>query len=114
MSREHRTVTLTAEQQARHEEIRRQVERDRPAQARRALQRKGELEAMIGAFRLLREEWQRRGLSIREVSDRAGIDCDLLETLATAKNPNLTLSTLLQIAEVLGVQVTLGGERRVA
>jgi DNA-binding Xre family transcriptional regulator len=50
----------------------------------------------------LRDERKQQGLTLRELSDRTGIDEPALSRLETGKNINPTLDTLDRVAAALG------------
>jgi DNA-binding Xre family transcriptional regulator len=54
----------------------------------------------------LREERKRQGLTLRELTERTGIDEPALSRLETGKNANPTLDTLDCIASALGKVLT--------
>jgi ribosome-binding protein aMBF1 (putative translation factor) len=50
----------------------------------------------------LRQERERAGLSLAEVTQRSGIDAPALSRLENGQNPNPTLATLSRYAQALG------------
>jgi ribosome-binding protein aMBF1 (putative translation factor) len=92
---------LTPEEASRYEEIRRQVEQDRPeliAEARDVAERFRALGAM------LRAEREAAGLTLRELSERSGMDKGFLSRLENGhRSP--TYDTLRRYAEALGKEI---------
>lgn len=112
---------LAPEERARHAKIREQTETERPrieVEAREAadryeasllrhLRKRGvfDLSGAIAALKSAREE---QGLSLADVSARAGIAKPNLSDLETGKNPNPTLRTLECYAQAVGRKFVLG------
>jgi ribosome-binding protein aMBF1 (putative translation factor) len=113
-TRERQTVKLTEQQRRRHADMRRQVTREKKQISREAQEHKAERDALMQAFRLLKDERERRGLSLSEVSARSGIDKSYLSKLENDPFPNATLGTLMRIAEAIGVELTIGITRPAA
>lgn len=97
-----RTVTLTDEQKARHAEIRRQIEADRPRGDREALLVKAQMEAAYAAMQMLKAEREKRGITLTELAERTGIDKGNLSRMENNINANPTLETLTRIAKAIG------------
>lgn len=102
-----RNVVLTDEQRRRHDEIRRQIEAEKPALIREALKHKAERLAIIEAFKLLKGRREAMGLSLGDIAQRSGIDKSYLSKLENDPYPNPTLSTLMRYAEALGGRLEL-------
>src|SRR5436853_3710826 len=62
----------------------------------------GELLLLHQLMASLKEERERQRLTLKDVSDRAGIDHAALSRLETGTNGNPTLATLYRIASALG------------
>jgi ribosome-binding protein aMBF1 (putative translation factor) len=58
------------------------------------------------ALAALREERERQGLSLADVSERSGIDRATLSKLETGKVPNPTVSTLRTLARALNKRLS--------
>ncbi len=67
----------------------------------------GSLVSYFSAVAKLKQERQRQGLTLSEVSDRSGLDVGLLSRLENGKVVNPTLATLWRYADALGRTVTL-------
>jgi len=111
---ERRIVKLTPQQRARHDDIRREIERDKEQITRDAMEHFAERDTLIAAFRMLKAERERCGLSLSEVAARSGIDKSYLSKLENDPAPNPTLGTLLRIARAIGVKLTIGISRDAA
>jgi hypothetical protein len=53
----------------------------------------------------LRQERERAGLTLAEVTQRSGIDAPALSRLENGQNPNPTLATLTRVARSLGKRI---------
>jgi transcriptional regulator with XRE-family HTH domain len=53
----------------------------------------------------LRQQRERQGLTLEDVSQRSGIDKASLSRLETGKQPNPTLFTILQYLDAIGVEL---------
>lgn len=98
---------LTEQQKERHAEIRRQVEADMPRLRAEARQAKAEIDARIRAFRELKAERERQGLSLADIASRSDIDKSYLSKLENDAYPNPTLETLMRYAAALGGRIDL-------
>jgi DNA-binding Xre family transcriptional regulator len=61
---------------------------------------------LAAALAALREEQERQGLSLTDVSKRSGIDRATLSKLETGKVPNPTVSTLRAVARALSKRLS--------
>ena len=93
---------LTAQERERHRQIRERVERDKPRLNREALAVKAQMEATFAAMQTLKAERQKRGISLRRLAERTGIDKSNLSKLENDINANPTLETLVRIARAIG------------
>jgi DNA-binding Xre family transcriptional regulator len=59
------------------------------------------------AFRLLKEERARQGLSLRELEERTGIPYSALSRLETDPEANPTVTTLERCAKALGMTIQI-------
>jgi DNA-binding Xre family transcriptional regulator len=125
----HRKVERTPEEQERSRAAREQFQReqlspdDLSAQGDHFLPL-GEVLGRHAITVQLREERKRQGLTLRELSERTGIDEPALSRLETGKNANPTLDTLDRVAAALGKVLTcdlrdrepprLGGDNKAA
>jgi len=104
-------LVLTSEQKRIVEAVRGQVERDRPeiiAEGRR-------VEAAMqiatvhlrSAFSLLQALRKAKGVTLTAVAEATGIDKSTLSRLENDPTANVTLSTLIRVAEALGYQLQI-------
>jgi hypothetical protein len=73
--------------------------------------RHGDIMAYLSAVATLRQERERRGLTLADVSERSGLDKGMLSRLENGKILNPTLATLWRYAEAIGVRVSLAIEK---
>ena len=73
-------------------------------------------ERVTKAIKTLKAERERLGLSLSEVSQRAGIDKANLSRLENAQDPNPTFDTLMRYAQALGreLKISIAGTARAA
>jgi len=102
-----RSGRLSAEQRARHQQIREQVERDKPRLRREAWEHAQEIQQAHEAMKLLRAERERRGMTLDDVARRSGIDRSRLSKLETDLGANPTLRTVHRVAKAIGVVMTI-------
>ena len=87
---------------------REQIEADLPRLMHEALAHKAQLLAMEEALRELVKVRQAKGVSCAELARQSRIELADLERLETTPHPNVTMITLSQIAEALGVAIKIG------
>jgi ribosome-binding protein aMBF1 (putative translation factor) len=73
--------------------------------------RQGDLMALLSALATLRQERERQGLSLAEVSDRSGLDKGMLSRLENGKILNPTVATLWRYADAVGMSLKLSAEK---
>lgn len=107
-------VELTPEQRAAFRSIRQRAEIDRPGPDE--LVERGEVTGFVsqGAFmellgfvEVLRQERERKGLSLTEVAERSGLTRAMLSKLENGRNPNPTLDTLARYALAMDMELKL-------
>jgi transcriptional regulator with XRE-family HTH domain len=69
--------------------------------------RHGDVMAFLMAIAELKQERERAGLSLADVSDRTGLDKGMLSRLENGKILNPTLSTLYRVAGAMGRDVAI-------
>ncbi len=104
-----RTRKLTPEEAAKYQEIREEVEIEKPqliakAQLARREARRRQLVAIMGKLKAAREA---KGFSLADIYQKTGIDRSALSELENVTNENPTMDTLLRYAEVVGKQVQI-------
>jgi transcriptional regulator with XRE-family HTH domain len=67
--------------------------------------------ALLVALAKLKQERERRGLSLAEVSERSGLDKGMLSRLENGKILNPTVTTLWRYADSLGMSLKIAAER---
>jgi ribosome-binding protein aMBF1 (putative translation factor) len=73
--------------------------------------RQGDLMALLSALAAIKQERERRGLSLADVSERSGLDKAMLSRLENGKILNPTVATLWRYAEAVGMALRLSAER---
>jgi DNA-binding Xre family transcriptional regulator len=108
-----RDTTRTPEEVQRLQELRGRFQAEKPGPDQ--LEAEGHVLVPLGAVRalrgfiaLLRQERERRGLSLRDLSAMTGIDDAALSRLETGKNLNPTFDTLARVAAAFGMTPTMG------
>ncbi len=101
----------TAEERARHAEVREQIAKELPDIRRRAKERltllKKEGTPIRQVLAALRAERERQGLSLADIQERTGIDRAALSRLENSEDANPTLATLERYAEAVGRQMVV-------
>lgn len=72
--------------------------------------RQGDVSALREVLASLRDERNRQGLSLDDVSARSGMDKAALSRLETGKALNPTVGTLWRYAQALGMKITIAAE----
>jgi ribosome-binding protein aMBF1 (putative translation factor) len=98
---------LTPERKARHQAIREDVAKRRPALDPQAKLKKAEIDAAHHAMRLLKQARESKGWSLADLSAATGIDEGRLSKLENDLHANPTFATVLRIAEVLQVKIQM-------
>jgi hypothetical protein len=73
--------------------------------------RQGDLLALLSALATLKQERERRGLSLAETSQRSGLDKAMLSRLENGKILNPTVATLWRYADAVGMTLKLSAEK---
>ena len=73
--------------------------------------RQGDLMVLLSALAAIKQERQRQGLSLADISDRSGLDKAMLSRLENGKILNPTVATLWRYAEAVGMSLKLSAER---
>ncbi len=114
----HRKIDRTPEELARLKEVREKFQRERPSLDDLIASgeydgpfRHGDVMALLVALATLKQERERRGLSLADVSERSGLDKGMLSRLENGKILNPTVSTLWRYAESLGMALTITAEK---
>lgn len=104
-----RKATLTAEETAKLRADRERYQREKPTPEQLLAEgghteftTRGELLLLHQITVWLKRERERQGLTLAQMSKRAGIDQAALSRLETGKNANPTLGTLVRAAGALG------------
>lgn len=102
---------LTPQEKKRLEKARREVEADKPEILYQAGQWKAAHDAAVGqlreAFRLLRAERERQGLSLADLSERTAMSRAALCRLENDLQANPTITTLERYAQALGKRLLI-------
>ena len=100
---------LTDDEKAKYGEIRRQVAEELPEIRQRARAAKPRI-LLKQVLKALKEERERRGISLADLNERTGIDRGSLSKLENDDDPNVTMNTLIRYAEGMGktIMVELG------
>lgn len=107
MKRIIRQQRLTAEEAAKYQAIREQVDQEMPELLARHHERIAALDKVEDVLKQLRAAREQKGLSLVDVSERTGMDhADLLK-LETEERPNPTLETLVRYADAVGMRLEL-------
>ena len=96
-----RARRLTDEEAERYQRIREQVSAELPDIRRRAREAKPRI-LLKHVLKKLREERQRQGLSLADITARSDIDRGTLSKLENEEDPNVTMNTLLRYAQAVG------------
>ena len=67
--------------------------------------------ALLSTLATLKQERERRGLSLAEVSERSGMDKAMLSRLENGKILNPTITTLWRYAEAVDMALKLSAEK---
>ena len=99
----------TAEEKARHQRIREQIQEELPDIRKRAKQKLGEAIKhgipIQHAVALLKAERERKGLSLSDMKERTGIERSTLSRLENHEDANPTINTLTRYANAVGKKV---------
>ncbi len=98
---------LTEDERIRHQEIREQIELEKPeliARGRRAKARHARLREAISVLKAMRESL---GLSLSDIRERTGIEKGNLSRLENTANPNPTIETLTRYADAVGKEIVI-------
>src|SRR4051794_14727154 len=112
--RVHRKIERTPEELAELCAARAQLQRDRPGTEDLAAKddlegpfHHGDVMAFLSAVAMLKQDRERQGLTLAEVSERSGLDKGMLSRLENGKILNPTITTLWRYAEAVGSRVSL-------
>jgi hypothetical protein len=73
--------------------------------------RQGDLMALLSTLTTLKQERERRGLSLTDVSERSGLDKGMLSRLENGKILNPTVATLWRYADAIDMTLKLSAEK---
>ena len=107
-----RNRPLTDEETEHYQWIREQIAAELPDIRRRARAAKPRI-LLKHVLKKLREERQRRGLSLADINARSGIDRGTLSKLENEEDPNVTMNTLMRYAEAVGKVILVQLEEEV-
>ena len=107
-----RNRPLTDEETEHYQRIREQIAAELPDIRRRARAAKPRI-LLKHVLKKLREERQRRGLSLADINARSGIDRGTLSKLENEEDPNVTMNTLMRYAEAVGKVILVQLEEEV-
>ena len=109
-----RKITRTPEELAELKAERDYFSRERPGQEELLASgdydgpfKMGDIMALLTALARIKQERERRGLTLAAVADATGMDKGMLSRLENGKILNPTLSTLWRYARVVGVELRL-------
>jgi hypothetical protein len=111
--RVHRKIERSPEELAELRAERERFQRERPtledlkAAGQEGPFRHGDIMALLTAVAALKQERERRALTLAEVSERSGLDTGMLSRLENGKILNPTITTLWRYAEAIGSRVSL-------
>jgi ribosome-binding protein aMBF1 (putative translation factor) len=108
----HRIIReATPAEKEKYRKMREELEQEKPEIIEQARQWKAAHEEAIGqlheAFRLLRDERQRQGLSLADLEQRTGMSRSALCRLETDLEANPTITTLQRYADALGKRLLI-------
>lgn len=72
--------------------------------------RQGDILALLSALAQIKQERERRGLSLTEVAGRSGLDKGMVSRLENGKVLNPTMATLWKYAEAVGMTLQFTAE----
>jgi transcriptional regulator with XRE-family HTH domain len=67
--------------------------------------------SLLSALATIKQERERQGLSLAEVSERSGLDKGMISRLETGKIRNPTIHTLWRYVRAVGMALTLSVEK---
>lgn len=112
MAREriYRESKKTPEERAREKAVREQFQREKPTpdqliEEGHTFERLGDVLERHAIAAQLRQERERRGIPLRELADRTGMDQPSLSRFFNEKTANPTLATLERVAEAFGKHI---------
>jgi predicted transcriptional regulator len=103
MERRTRSRKLTAEEAAKYQRMRDEIEAEKPAIAERIRAHK----AVVAIVTQLRAARDAQGLSLADVKERTGIDRAALSRLENGIRENPSLETIVRYADALGCKLVL-------
>ncbi len=101
-----RNRRLTEEESAKYRTVREQIAEELPEIRRRAKAAKQRI-LLKQVLKALKEERQRQGMSLRDLSQRTGIDRGSLSKLENDPDPNVTINTLMRYTQAIGKTITV-------
>lgn len=108
MNRVSRGKPLTAEEAAKYEAIRRQIDEELPDLIRRRRERTAPLDDLPRLLSELKAAREAKGLSLQDLTDLTGMDRSALSKLESGQRSNPTVETLIRYAEAVGKRVVVG------
>jgi ribosome-binding protein aMBF1 (putative translation factor) len=112
--RVHRKIERTPEQSAELRAVREQFQREKPSEDTLLASdeydgpyRHSDVMVFLSAVATLRQERERHGLSLADVSERSGLGKAMLSRLENGKILNPTISTLWRYAEAIGARIDM-------
>ena len=97
----------TAAERKRHQQIREQIEKEKPELTELGRKIKAEHVRLKETLKALRETRQAMGITLDELAERSGIAKPNLSRLENNPNPNPTIETLNRYAEALGKELLI-------
>lgn len=73
--------------------------------------RQEQLMALLSTLAILKQERERRGLSLAEMSERSGLDKAMISRLENGKILNPTVTTLWKYADAVGMTLRLSADK---
>ena len=109
--RERINKKLTAEERQRYDQIRKQIESEKPRLEEAGLKAKAKHDARLArlkeAVTSLKNTREELGLSLSDIRAITGIDKANLSRLENASDPNPTIDTLTRYADAVGKEILI-------
>ncbi len=101
-----RNRRLTEEESTEYRAVREQIAKELPEIRQRAKAAKQRI-LLKQVLNVLKEERQRQGMSLGDLSQRTGIDRGSLSKLENDPDPNVTINTLMRYTQAIGKTITV-------
>lgn len=107
MKRIVRQQLLSAEEAAKYQEIRDQVDKELPELLTRHYERVAAWNNVDDVLEQLKSARERQGISLADLSERIGMDASAVSKLEAGELPNATVATLVRYADAVGMRLEL-------